>query len=290
MQGRRYRLALPPKPRRHDIQLARLLPAGRRLGMPHHPEAALQALEHPPLRPALEQLADEPATLGQDRLGDLQRQLRQRHDADVIGRRMSGGIRRHVGQHEVGLAAQQLQQRRLTRWVHDVALDQRRARDRFDRQQVDSHHARRAALQRHLSPTPGRRPQIQHQPTLADQMIALVQLDQLERGPRAPTLALRRLHIGVVQLPPQPTLLRRAAPARGAQHNRRIAPAQRLHTHGFTPEQNHAPDPLRHPRWAAAPSAVSNEAAGGRHASDATACPRAGPDPPPPRAAPATAG
>ena len=59
---------------------------------------------------ALEHLADEGAAGPQRILRHLQRDLDQGGGADMIGGAMAGGGRGHVGQHQIGGAAQRLLQ------------------------------------------------------------------------------------------------------------------------------------------------------------------------------------
>ena len=110
------------------VELAAVLAAGRRLGVAHGAEVALQRLQERALAAALEHLGDEAAARRQGLQRRVERELGQRHDAQVVGRAVPGGVGRHVGQHQVGGAAERRQRRRLHRLVPEVALDDRGAR------------------------------------------------------------------------------------------------------------------------------------------------------------------
>ena len=78
----------------------------------------------------------------------------ERAGADLIGLGVAGGVRGHVGEHEIGLAAECLQQgggrvaARGNPFRRNVAPV-----SRFDRQEIDADDFARAALQRHLQPS-----------------------------------------------------------------------------------------------------------------------------------------
>jgi predicted Zn-dependent peptidase len=95
-------LRASPEPRRHHISLGRFRAAGRRLGMLHRLEAALQEIEQLPLGPAFEHFGDEGAARCQHGNGEIKRHLAHMDDAHVIGRRMAGRRGGHVGQHHIG--------------------------------------------------------------------------------------------------------------------------------------------------------------------------------------------
>ena len=61
-------------------------------------EISLQHIQYLLFRSALKHFRDEGPPGRQDLKGEIQRHLRQRYDPDVIGRGMTGGIGRHVGQ------------------------------------------------------------------------------------------------------------------------------------------------------------------------------------------------
>ena len=55
---------------------------------------------------ALQDLRDERAVGREHFLGEFRRRLDQRHDLQVIGLAVAGRIRRHVGEHHIGAAAE----------------------------------------------------------------------------------------------------------------------------------------------------------------------------------------
>ena len=127
---------------------------------------------------------------------------------------MPGGVRRHVGQHEVCLA------RRAAPPAAPAWRDRRSRLAGTWRPAADRPAAGRAttsagaARDRDLAPAAGRRAEIDHARATPQQMESLIQLDQLERRARPPALRLRCGHIRIVQLPRQPPLRGGAAAAR----------------------------------------------------------------------------
>ncbi len=148
----------------------------------------LHRVQHLPLRPALEHLGDKAAAIGQHAEREIQRHLGQRHDANVIGRAMPGGVRRHVGQNQIDAAAKQAREPVRHCRIGEIALQQRGTRHRIDGQQIDPDHARGAALDRNLRPAARRRAEIEHRHARADQAEAVIQFDQLEGRARTPAL------------------------------------------------------------------------------------------------------
>ncbi len=61
----------PAEPRGDDVELARFLAAGRRLGVAHHGEMPLHRCQHVPFGAALEHLGDEAAASAQDADGEI---------------------------------------------------------------------------------------------------------------------------------------------------------------------------------------------------------------------------
>ena len=123
--------------------------------MPHLGEGLLHRQQHLLLRAALEHLGDEAAAFGEYLQGEVERQFRQGDDAQMVGGGVTGRVRCHVGEHEVGRTAHQRAQPRGKLRVVEVVLDDTGARDRLDRQQVDPDHPGGSALHRNLCPAAG---------------------------------------------------------------------------------------------------------------------------------------
>ena len=238
------------KSHRDDIQFARLFSAGGRFGMADTGVIALQRVQHRPLRPALEHFRHERSVRRQNVACERRRQFRECHDPHMVGRRMPGRVRGHVGQHEVGFAAEgQRQPLRHIRIV-EIAQDQRRAGDRIDRQQINAHHRARATPDRDLSPAARRCTEIKNPGVAVEKLEPVIQFQQLERRPRPPTLLLRRGDVGVVQLPPQPFGGRRTALLGGFNVHRQFAPGWGRTTLGHRPKlMSGLAGPVGVPAW-----------------------------------------
>src|SRR5215831_4285346 len=78
--------------RRQQIKLGRISPARRRFHMLDGGEAALESGEQCRLGPALQHLAQERATGAERLAGELRGRLRQRHDLEVVGPAVTGGV------------------------------------------------------------------------------------------------------------------------------------------------------------------------------------------------------
>jgi hypothetical protein len=94
--------------------------------------------------------------------------------------------------------------------IGEIRLDQDRAGDRINRQQVHADHRRRPLFQRHLHPAARRTAQVDDPAARPDQAQLLVHLDQLEGRARAPALGPRLLGPFVGQLALDPLLARQA--------------------------------------------------------------------------------
>jgi hypothetical protein len=92
------------------------------------------------VRPARQHLGDKGAARSEILDRKPRRRLDQPHRAQVIGLLVADGVGRHVGQHQIGLAAQRIGERLRGRIGHEIHLEDRHALDRLDRQQVDPHH------------------------------------------------------------------------------------------------------------------------------------------------------
>ena len=203
--------------------------------------------------------------------------LGQRHDAQMVGRGVPGGVGRHVGQHEVGLAAQQRRSRPACR-IGEVALQEVGAGDRIDRQQVDADHRAGARA----APPPGSsrparrpgRPRGRRGGSGWKRSSSSISLNAArERQP----CCLAAAHIGSLSWRAA-SAARRGAAARGAQ---RARPAPR----GGGCRSPSGPAVMR--RAASRPAWRRRAARRGRRGSCAAACPRAGRDRRPRTSAPA---
>ena len=131
--------ALPGRhlePLRHDIPFGRALAAGRGLGVLDGGEAALELGDQIGVGAAGEDLGDEGAAGGEDIGGEIERRLDQAHGAQMIGLRVADRVGGHVGQDQIGGAAERLLEARRRFVVHEVHLQYGR-RPRSDRWAAD---------------------------------------------------------------------------------------------------------------------------------------------------------
>ena len=166
--------------------------------------------------PAGEHLGDERPAGPQhiDREGEAG--LDQPHRPQVVGHLVAHRIRRHVAEDEVGVAAQRRADQVLGIVGEDVLLKDRHAGDRLDRQQIDRDDRRLGPrLQHDLTPAARRRAEVDDADNVPEQAEAFVEFGELERGAAAKAGGLRRLDIGVVQLPFEPAVRRVLALGRG---------------------------------------------------------------------------
>jgi hypothetical protein len=106
----------------------------------------------------------------------------QADGAKVVGLLVAGGVGGHVGQDEVGLAAEKLGQALGGAVVEEVEGDERGARHRLDVEQVDADDAPALAddLRRHLRPAARGGAEIDDPLSGLQQLEALVDLDELD--------------------------------------------------------------------------------------------------------------
>jgi hypothetical protein len=138
--------------------------------------------------------------------GEVGGDLNQGDDLEVIGLSVADGVVGHVGQDEVGRAPQKLHHLPVDAGMGEVRLDQGGPRDRLDRQQVDADHRGGAPLDRHLGPAARRGAEVDDPAALADQVKAVVDLEQLEGRAAAPALGPGALGPFVGQLALDPLL------------------------------------------------------------------------------------
>ncbi len=177
--------------------------------MAHGREIALQARQHVAFGTALKDLGEKAAAGAQNLAGEIRREFDQADDLQMIGLAMAGRIGGHVRQDDIGLAAQpvaKLLRRRRIEKIHDFGFDARQSRDL---QKIDADHSATAVLaadllRRDLRPAAGRGTQIDDILARLENMIALVDLDQLESRALAIAFELGAHDIGIVQLALQP--------------------------------------------------------------------------------------
>src|SRR5580693_7961451 len=96
---------LPAKAAGEEIKFGGVAAARRRLDVLDAGEIALELGEKRGLGAALQHLADK-ASAGREHFArEMRSRFRQRHDAQMVGLPMAGGIGRHVGEHDIGFAA-----------------------------------------------------------------------------------------------------------------------------------------------------------------------------------------
>ena len=191
---------------REHVKLGRIRPARRRLDVLHACEVALEHGEQRSLRAALDHLGEEASAGFEHLAGEICGGLNQRHDLEMIGRTVTGGVRRHIGQHHVGRTAEHgLEPVRRLR-IEKVDLRKLHAGNLVHFENVDGDDAALVAdaLYRDLAPAAGRGTEIDHATPGLEEMLLVVDLGELERRARAETFALRARDIGVVELAFEP--------------------------------------------------------------------------------------
>ena len=139
-------------------------------------------------------------------MANSQRGLDQAHRAQMIGLRVADGVRRHVGQDEIGRAAERLAQPVRRGVVHEIHLQDGRRR-RSDRSAAGRCRRSLACGRRWRTtwrPAARRDAEVDHALGALEEAEALVELDQFVGGARAIALGLGALHIGIVELALEP--------------------------------------------------------------------------------------
>src|SRR5689334_24217543 len=95
-----------------------------------HSEIALELRQQRRLSPALQHYAEEGATVREHLAGEFGSQFGKRHDAQMVGLAVAGRVRRHVGEHDIGLSADQRLESVGCVNVMKVELQELDARDR----------------------------------------------------------------------------------------------------------------------------------------------------------------
>ena len=122
---------------------------------------------------------------------------------------MTGGIRRHVGEHDIGRAAEQRLDRIRRARLEEIAPDEvdprrRRHVEAIDRDDLAPALPTPGTPGRDLAPAARRGAEVDDARAWLEQMVLVVDLDELERGASAKALALGAGDIWVVELPLEP--------------------------------------------------------------------------------------
>ena len=180
----------------HEVDLRRLLPGGLGLGGLEPIEGGAHVSDKIGHHVALEDLGPEVPILPQYLLGQGEGQAHQLDAPGVISGVVSAQGRGHVGEEDVKtIRAQAIEER----GVSHPATDHPDARGRFHSAYVHGHHLalRTGKFPGHEAPAPRSGPEVQDAVPPPDQVEALLQLDELERGPGPQPLALGRPVIGI---------------------------------------------------------------------------------------------
>ena len=144
-------------------------------------------------------------------------ELGQRHDAQVVGGVMAGGVGRHVGEDQVGGAAEALEDEADVGVLGDVALEELGAGDRRDGEEVDADHLGGTAFEGDLGPAAGGGAEVEDAHAGLEEVAAVVELDELEGGAGAVAGLAGADDVGVVDLAGEPALLGERSALGGAQ-------------------------------------------------------------------------
>ena len=155
--------------------------------MAHGCEIALQFAEQRGLGAALQHLGKKAPARAQHLTGELSGRLDQRHDLQLIGFLVTGRIRRHVGEHDVGAAVECGAQPLGRSRIEKIELHEIDARDRLHLENVDGYDfppplARTDTLGRDLAPAARSRAQIDHARAALQQVVLVIDLDELVGG------------------------------------------------------------------------------------------------------------
>src|SRR5262245_59191510 len=130
-----------PKTRRQHVKLGRIRATGRRFDMLNACKIALERREQRGLGAALDHLGEKGAAGLEHLGGKLGRGLDQRHDLEMVGLAMSGGVRGHVGQDHVGRTAEHGLEAVGRGSIEEVDAGKLDSRHLVHRQNVDRDHA-----------------------------------------------------------------------------------------------------------------------------------------------------
>ena len=176
-------------------------------------EVALELGEQRGFRAALQHLAEKHAAGSEHFAGEKHGGLGQCHDAQMIGLAVAGGVRCHVGEHDVGFAAEDFLQSRRRRLVEKIEMQEFNAGKRLHIENIEGDYPARGAdaLCRDLAPAAGRSAQIDHASPGLEHFILVVDLGELIGGARAKAFALGACHIRIAKLAFEPGAGRRCA-------------------------------------------------------------------------------
>src|SRR5687768_11193004 len=103
-------------------------------------EILLQQVEKVPFRTALESLGKKMPAFGKNFNSKMRRHFAKMHGADMVRTLMTRRWRRHVGDHQVGGAAEGIHQQARRRIVEEIHLQEMNPTDSVHLQEVDRHH------------------------------------------------------------------------------------------------------------------------------------------------------
>ena len=195
------------KAARQQIELGGIGPACRRFDVLDVFEVALEFGKQRGFGSALQNLAQKRTALGQHLAGEFDRRLRKRHDAQMVGRPMAGGVRRHIGEDDVGIAAEHFFETIRRGVVEKVEFEEFDPGHRLEFENIERDHPPLGAdaLERNLAPAAGRRAEIDHAGAFLEQMIFVVDFGELIGRARTKTVALGTRHIGIAELAFEPS-------------------------------------------------------------------------------------
>ncbi len=163
--------------------------------------------------PPCSTLQTKDAAFGQHLAGELGCGFRQRHDPQVIGLAVAGGIRRHIGKHHVNFAAEHGLQLLRRRFVEKVELEEFDVHDRLHVENIERDDAavRTDAPHGDLAPAAGRSAQIDNARARFEHMIFVVDFGELIGGAGAKAFALGAHHVRIAELALEPGPRRQCA-------------------------------------------------------------------------------
>src|ERR1700722_18907882 len=126
---------------------------------------------------------------------------------------MAGGVRRHVREDNVGIAAEHILETIRRGDIEKVEFEEFDPGHRLELENIERDHAALGAdaLERNLAPSAGRRPEIDHAGTLLEEMILVVDLGEFISRSRAKALPLGARHIRIAELAFEPSPRRQRA-------------------------------------------------------------------------------
>src|SRR5258706_1398799 len=188
-----------------DISLVRFPPGSCGFDHLNFSKALLQSRHEVFERLALKGFDNENAVRLQCLAAKIDRPEREIERARLIDVRDSRQIRRQIVKDHAGLPARHRADETL---CSEIGLEHRYPWYWGDLHEINRNNAPGALhpLRGDLGPPSRRRTKIDHHRAGPEQLFPLVDLEELESGPRAVALLLRHANIGVRNMPPQPLL------------------------------------------------------------------------------------